>query len=234
MSSKILVIGGNGALGVKVINKLIANNVETVVHYFGKKLRVKNIKHIKIDFNKDTVDFSNYFEEPNSFDGIVFTHTYYYSEPITDISKKNLKKSFKVNYLSPLLLLNYFINSWKQNPSKLRSVVYINTVATKTVSPNEIGYFTMKSAFEVALNSYTRAYSNDTFKIRFNSISPGMMDTPVALNALKERPDVLERIPMKKLTPSDEVANLVFDILFNYPSIVGQNIHINNGRWTGN
>jgi hypothetical protein len=56
------------------------------------------------------------------------------------------------------------------------------------------------------------------------------MDTKMGKETIKNRPDVLDRIPLKKLVGVDEVVKLI-DTVISSPSITGQNFHINNGRF---
>lgn len=90
------------------------------------------------------------------------------------------------------------------------------------------------SAAKGAILSFSRSLALEVApRLRVNSISPGLIDTPLIQPLLKVKGDVLiDSTPLKRLGRPEEVAQLVAYLCSDWSSfITGESIHINGGLY---
>lgn len=90
------------------------------------------------------------------------------------------------------------------------------------------------SAAKGAVLSFSRSLALEVApRLRVNSISPGLIDTPLIQPLLKVKGDVLiDSTPLKRLGKPEEVAQLVAYLCSDWASfITGESIHINGGLY---
>ena len=84
-----------------------------------------------------------------------------------------------------------------------QSPTLILSESPRTASPTEIPYHSAKRAMESAMKSFFREYSSKN--IRFNVISPGLMNTPMGQAVLKIRPNEVDKIPLGRLIRTKDI-----------------------------
>ncbi|MBP9816038.1 SDR family oxidoreductase [Candidatus Woesebacteria bacterium] len=233
---KILVTGASGGLGTKLCEKLLENG-DSVIGFYNANDPVspKNLNHInfqgvKLDFVLTTSPELINPHISKDIDHAIFCHGISMSKDILELTRNDIIYSHQVNFMATFLFAQQLVLKWKNDTAKKdRSLIYISSVATKGGSPDEIAYHSAKRASEAMMLSFARGFTNEA--IRANVISPGLMDTKMGKQTIKNRPDVLDRIPLKKLVEVDEVVRLIETVILS-PSITGQNFHINNGRYS--
>lgn len=233
--SKVLVTGATGGLGRVVVEKFLSEGFSVVgVSINNKSVVDTNRKyaeslgleylHINIDLTKSTIRLDDLLDVEH----VILTHGVNFNANILELKPEIIHESMDVNYVSHFKLAQVAISYWLQNyKEKDNSITYISSVASQCTSPSEVAYHSAKRAMESAMRAFTREFTNET--IRFNVISPGLMDTAMGKETVKNRPDVLDRIPLKMLIPVDEVAEMIIRCVKS-KSLTGQNLQINAGR----
>jgi 3-oxoacyl-[acyl-carrier protein] reductase len=232
---KILVTGASGGLGSK-LSEFFLENGHSVIGFYNTTdpenfswQSHKNFIGVKLDFVLVTNPEPLLAHISSDIDHAIFCHGMNLNKDIFALEKNDIQFSHQVNFISTFILAQQILKKWIDTSAKNdKSLVYIGSVATKGGSPDELAYHSAKRAMESAMLSFARAYPDRN--IRANVISPGLMDTKMGKETIKNRPDVLDRIPLKKLVGVDEVVKLI-DTVISSPSITGQNFHINNGRF---
>ena len=234
---KVLVTGAMGGLGSQLCKYLLDAHCEVVGIYrktdsIEEKLIAENprFKGIELDFTNVTAADKCADIAKNDIDHVVFCHGMNVNKDILTLERSDLIFSLQVNFIATFLIAQQVLARWKEKSSENdRSLTYISSVATKCANPDELAYHSAKRSMEGAMLSF--AYKFAKYNIRANVISPGLMDTKMGHETLKKRPDALKRLLLKKMVSVDEVVILI-DTLMHSQSITGQNIHINNGRYT--
>jgi NAD(P)-dependent dehydrogenase (short-subunit alcohol dehydrogenase family) len=96
-----------------------------------------------------------------------------------DLSRKVFEKVFSVHLYAPNLLTVELIRQRKLGENG--SVVFLSSLAAKSPAKGMMAYAIAKAGLLVSARSLTAEYSAK-FKIRFNSVLPGMIDTPFQLS----------------------------------------------------
>jgi len=231
----VLVTGATGGLGSVTVMKLLDKgydviglsvNYKDVVDELAEyALKVgQSYTHKTMDLTKELPSLDIIMDASH----LVITHGVNFNEDILSLKRGTIETSMNINFISAFEVSQIMIKKWLEfSKNEDNSITYISSVASQCSSPDEVAYHSAKRAMESAMRSFTRAFSNET--IRFNVISPGLMDTAMGKKTAEVRPDVLDRIPLKLLTTTDEVAEMVIRSIES-KALTGQNIQINAGR----
>ncbi|MDQ5981509.1 MAG: 3-oxoacyl-[acyl-carrier protein] reductase [Patescibacteria group bacterium] len=232
MNETVLVTGGNGGLGTVICSSLLDKGYKVIsIGQTGTKLK-PNDNFIHLDIN--LTNFENSLSEISklSFDHLVLAHAMLDSKDFLNLTLEDFIVPIKTNFLSNFVITQYAVKKWlSESKDKVKSnhtITYISTVATKGGTQTEVPYHTTKRAFEGVMLTCAREYSDDG--IRSNVITPGIMDVGLGKNILKQRPDILDRLPISSPSDPKEVADLIL-YLINAKHVTGQNLHVNSGRY---
>lgn len=230
----ILITGASGGLGSQLCENLLSQG-HSVFGFYNTNSPVSTSVLDQNKFHGVKLDFAHivsgeYVSQyiPEDIDHAIFCHGVNIHKNILQLEKEEIIYSHQVNFISTFLFSQQLVQKWQKTSDKDRSLIYISSVATKGGSPDEVAYHSAKRASESAMLAFARGFAD--INIRSNVISPGLMDTKMGKETIKNRPDVLERIPLKKLVGIEEVVSLINTVIQS-PSITGQNFHINNGRY---
>ena len=111
---KILILGGNSDIGIKLLKKLLkTNNFEIHLH-FNKKFLIKNLKKkvklIKIDLNNiNSKTLKQEFD--SNYDIIVNLVGYISNQTFLNFNIKELQKTLKINSIIPLMIIRNSLNN---------------------------------------------------------------------------------------------------------------------------
>lgn len=221
-----LITGVSGGLGSTVAKLLLENNF--IVTGINNTNPVPDGINNHPQFTTINQDFrQNILSTIDTVNCVIICHGKNFITDPLSYSAELMDDSFKINFLSVLQIAQSYIKLWRKQQQS-GHIVYISSVATKLYSPQEIAYHAMKSASESALKGLAREFAAD--RIYINMVSPGLMNTNMGLDVIKNRPDVLTRIPTGSLVNPGDVADMILTILES-TSISGSNIAMNNGRW---
>lgn len=249
-NENILITGSTGGLGSEISKIAISEGYNVIGVNRGKHPKVsKNLiqfaKKNHVSYKNITTDLSNpkrlknqlitnrIISDANKISYAVLCHGANFNYSFHKVSWDTIDESMRINFGASFIFSQYLVNQWiesidlKKFDKKDRCIVYISSVAVKGASPDELAYHSAKSAMMAAMRSFVRQYT--IYGIRFNVISPGLMDTQMGKKTLADRPDILERIPLGHLVGVGEVAREVLFILQS-PSITGVDLDINAGR----
>jgi len=175
----ILILGINGDIGSSIFNKIYNSNYKFYLVYSKKKPKYnhKNIVYFKIDFKNNILN-SNVFKKiiKNKFDVVI--NNVGDSNPyisIFKLQKKDLHKSFNINFFSPFYIISEII---KKNV-KLNKKLKIINISSNTIkflgSKNNFSYYLSKLTLDNALLYFSKHFAEK--KIRVNILRPGLIKT---------------------------------------------------------
>lgn len=113
--------------------------------------------------------------------------------------------------------------------NKFGAVVNISSVTASMGNTGQVNYASSKGA----MNSMTKTFSLEGAErgVRFNTISPGLIDTDMTDTIENDTlQSLISKIPLKRFGKTDEISQAVAFLLSDYASyIIGENININGG-----
>ena len=209
MKKHVLITGASGGLGNILVKHAIKLGY-TVTTHINKNTVEPDILdyHTYVHGHEPhtiTADFSNNpkidIDKLADISSAIICHGKMFTADPLNFDEEAFIKSFKINCLSAIHIAQSLIDTWLKQKHK-GNIVYISSVATRTTAAQEIMYHAAKSATESALSGLSREYAKDGICI--NVIGPGLMDTPMGIDAITKRPDILTRIPTKQPTSTTE------------------------------
>jgi NAD(P)-dependent dehydrogenase (short-subunit alcohol dehydrogenase family) len=149
-------------------------------------------------------------------------------ESFEEISLQSLYKTLHINTIAPFILSQYCINKFFLNKNK-GCIINIGTLWLSKSRPGRTTYSLSKSALESLTRSIAVEYGRNN--IRCNMVSPGFIGTDLTYqnNTQEELDIIIEKVPMKRLGLTKEIADLVVYLSLKNDFITGENIYIDGG-----
>ena len=227
---KLLVTGGTGSIGSSICNYFNNNNCKKIYSTTTNINKIKSdqnyIKFKELDLN----NIENYnLDEILDFDidFLVLNAGLNKDNIFLRMSLDDWNSVINVNLNSSFHLLKHFTKKMVKN--RFGRVVFISSVVAHTGNPGQANYTASKSAISGLVKSLALELS--TRNITVNSVAPGFIKSNMTdkLND-DQKNTILERIPMKKLGDSADIAKAVgFLCSENANYITGQTLHVNGG-----
>ena len=227
---KLLVTGGTGSIGSSICSyfnnmgcKEIHSTTTNLSKITGdqdfikfKELNLNNIENSNLDeiFDID-IDFLVLNAGLNK-DNIFLRMS---SEDWTSVVNVNLNSSFH--------LLKHFVK--KMVKKRFGRIVFISSVVAFTGNPGQVNYTASKAALSGLTKSLALELSSRNITV--NSVAPGFIKSNMTDKLNNDQKNaILDRIPMKRLGDSSEIAKAVgFLCSENADYITGQTLHVNGG-----
>lgn len=236
---KILITGATSGIGLALCKFLLNHNC-TVIAIGRDETKIYDLQNkykLELQFvSLDLTDFSSYSKifdialAGQKLDGFAHCAGIEETLPLKMYDPESIANIFNINVFSGIELLRSF--SKKKYSNDGASVVYISSVMGELGQPGKIGYCSTKSAVLGIVKSSALELAKRRFRV--NSISPGVVNTPMTKKLFSQIEEVnIERI--KQMHPLDigEVEDVVPMIAFllsdNSRWITGQNIKIDGG-----
>jgi len=237
-NKKIFISGGTSGIGSQMVQDFL--NLGSIVFTIGtndKKLdeiknKFKNVKTKKFDLS-DSKNIPKLIEEANEILGgldVVINNA--------GITKDNLairmdedewKKVIEINLNAVFLICKNSIKfMMRQNRG---NIINITSIVAHTGNFGQSNYAAAKSGVIGMTKSFAKEYAKKN--IRFNCISPGLIETRMTdeiNDGFKKK--LVENIPMNRLGSIKDISNCAIFLasdLSNY--ITGETIHVNGGMY---
>ena len=227
---KLLVTGGTGSIGSSICNYFKNNGCKEI---FSTTTNLKKIKSdqdfIKFkELNLENIENSN-LDELFDFDidYLVLNAGLNRDNIFLRMSSDDWNNVINVNLNSSFHLLKHFTK--KMVKRKFGRVVFITSVVAHTGNPGQVNYTASKAGILGMVKSLALELS--TRNITVNCVAPGFIQSNMTdkLND-NQKNAILDKIPMKKLGTSDDIAKAVgFLCSDNADYITGQTLHVNGG-----
>ncbi len=227
---KLLVTGGTGSIGSSICDYFYKNECKEIYS------TTTNINKVKSD--QDYIKFKeldlNNIEKKNlekildfDIDYLILNAGLNRDNIFLRMSLDDWNSVINVNLNSSFHLLKHFTKKMVKN--RFGRVVFISSVVAHTGNPGQVNYTASKAAISGMVKSLALELS--TRNITVNSIAPGFIKSNMTDRLSDDQKNaILDRIPMKKLGDSDDIAKAVgFLCSENANYITGQTLHVNGG-----
>ena len=226
----LLVTGGTGSIGSSICNHFNNNGCKDIystttnlnkvredqAYIKFKEINLNNIENINLD---ELFDFD--------IDFLVLNAGLNKDNIFLRMSSEDWNSVINVNLNSSFHLLKYCVR--KMVKKKFGRIVFISSVVAYTGNPGQANYTASKAAISGLVKSLALELSSRNITV--NSIAPGFISSNMTDKLNDDQKNaILERIPMKKLGNSEDIAKAVgFLCSENANYITGQTLHINGG-----
>jgi 3-oxoacyl-[acyl-carrier protein] reductase len=229
-NKKLFITGGTGSIGASICNYFNDNGCEDIISTTTNLNKItpeqNYIKFKELDLDK--IEYTN-LEEQFDFDTdfLVLNAGLNKDNIFLRMSLDDWKSVLNVNLNSSFYLLKHFVK--KMVKKRFGRIVFISSVVAHTGNPGQVNYTASKAAISGIVKSLALELS--TRNITVNSVAPGFIQSNMTdkLND-EQKSAILDRIPMKKLGESTDIAKAVgFLCSENANYITGQTLHVNGG-----
>ncbi len=227
---KLLVTGGTGSIGDSICNYFNKNGCKEIYSTTTNLNKVKSdqdyIKFKELDLNKiQNLNLDNLFDF--DIDYLVLNAGLNRDNIFLRMSSEDWSNVINVNLNASFYLLKHFTK--KMVKKRFGRIVFISSVVAHTGNAGQVNYTASKAAISGMVKSLALELS--TRNITVNSVAPGFIQSNMTdkLNDIQKKA-ILDRIPMKKLGVSSDIARAVgFLCSENADYITGQTLHVNGG-----
>lgn len=213
MGAKLIITGRNEQRLNETMNSLEGEGHKTVISDISTEEGIKSMISVL-----------------PKLDGVLLAAGIVEMWPVLFATREKFNKIFDTNLFSPIEIVRSIIKKKLYNPGL--SVVAIDSIAgTSDFCPANGIY----GAGKAALSSFLKfvALENASKKIRINTISPGMILTPMHTNGSVEAEkleETVQKIPMKRWGLPEDIAYGVIYLLSDASSyLTGSDIKIDGG-----
>lgn len=204
---KILVTGGSGGIGSKIVDLFKSNNHEVTAP------------------SRLELNLSDNFELQDAEYDIIINNAGI--NPLNYLEESMDNNVLKINYLAPLKIvtqcLPYMVNK------KYGRILNIGSIWIDSSKPKRSSYSASKSALHSLTKSISCEYAK--YNILANTLSPGFIASELTYknNSIDEIKKLEENIPLGRLGLPEEIAKFVYYLTVENSYISGQNIIIDGG-----
>jgi len=154
----------------------------------------------------------------------------------------NWANIIETNLTGTYVFVNETLPYLKNSDCEFKNIIVISSILAHLGVPSCSAYCASKAALLGLVHSWAIEWSQ--FKILVNTISPGWVETEMALARFEDLAQMTKRsvddviasqvalVPLKKMSKPEEVASLIAFLLSDgQNSITGEEIQINNGAY---
>jgi NAD(P)-dependent dehydrogenase (short-subunit alcohol dehydrogenase family) len=228
-----VVFGGSSGIGSAVIDNMKKKSTSKIINVDLKRsdntsISTNIVGNITLPgFRARVCSELSQFNELNC---IIWTLRYREVKGESDV--EILRKAFELEVISLLEIITLLSDQIIKSST---SIVVISSIASTLVSGQNLGYNLVKSTLESLVRSLAVEYGSKS-NVRFNSISPGLLDIPLRSDLYrKNNPSAqhIERacIPRKQPINVSELAELIYFVSTPLSSCInGTNIIADGGE----
>ena len=227
---KLLVTGGTGSIGSSICEYFNNNGCKEIYSTTTNIKKIKpNQEYIKfkeLDLEKiEKVNLDDLFDF--DIDYLILNAGLNRDNIFLRMSLDDWNSVINVNLNSSFHLLKHFVK--KMIKKRFGRLVFISSVVAHTGNPGQVNYTASKAAISGMVKSLALELS--TRNITVNCVAPGFIQSNMTEKLNDDQKNaILERIPMKKLGDSIDIAKAVgFLCSENANYITGQTLHVNGG-----
>ena len=227
---KLLVTGGTGSIGSSIcsyFNNMGCKEIHSTTTNLSKITDDQDFIKFK-ELNLNNIDNTNLDEVFDiDIDFLVLNAGLNKDNIFLRMSSEDWNSVVNVNLNSSFHLLKHFVK--KMVKKRFGRVVFISSVVAFTGNPGQVNYTASKAALSGLTKSLALELSSRNITV--NSVAPGFIKSNMTDKLNNDQKNaILERIPMKRLGDSSEIAKAVgFLCSENADYITGQTLHVNGG-----
>lgn len=216
-----LVTGGSSGIGLAAVNLFLREGAKAVIADMVPPKEETDALYINTDVTssaslKTMVD--KVVTEYGQIDILVANAGIAEKKnPVSELDEDNWRKVIAIDLTGVVLTNKYVVQQMEKQGQG--SVINMSSILGVVGGPDSAAY----SAAKAGVANYTRSQSiNYASKgIRFNSVAPGYVNTPLLATLPKEvRDSMIDKMPIGRLAEPDEIAQVIAFLASDDSSIV--------------
>ncbi|UXR49156.1 elongation factor P 5-aminopentanone reductase [Staphylococcus simulans] len=231
---KALVIGGSGSIGSAIVEQLLSDGYEVIVHYnqsssdqLKAKYESQNVSFVQADLTQD-INMESVFSFIHNLDVLVYAAGRSLYGMFQDMTATDIDACYQLNVKNMMLITRFFLEQLRA--SAQGRILIISSIWGETGASMETVYSAMKAAqigFVKAL-SQELAMTN----ITVNAVTPGMVSGNMADEfEPSELAAIIDELPQQRMVTPDEVAYTCAYLYDKRAQSVTGTIQKVNGGW---
>lgn len=231
---KALVLGGSGTIGSAIVEKLLNENYQVIVHYHSAniddlklKFQNDNVEFIKCDLSKN-INLMEYFGHIKDLDCLIYTSGTALYGMLQDMSDSEIDKSYTLHLRQFIRLSQFFVDILRQ--SENGRIIVISSIWGETGASMETVYSAMKSAQIGFIKALSQELARTTVTV--NAITPGFVSGNMSqVWSEDERQSILEELPQNRMIEPEEVAHVCAFLCHPMSKSITGTVQKINGGW---
>lgn len=231
---KALVIGGSGSIGSAIVEQLLSDGYEVIVHYnqsspdqLKAKYESQNVSFVQADLTQN-INMESVFSFIHNLDVLVYAAGRSLYGMFQDMTATDIDACNQLNVKNMMLITRFFLEQLRA--SAQGRILIISSIWGETGASMETVYSAMKAAqigFVKAL-SQELAMTN----ITVNAVTPGMVSGNMADEfEPSELAAIIDELPQQRMVTPDEVAYTCAYLYDKRAQSVTGTIQKVNGGW---
>lgn len=225
INGKIAIVTGAGGLGAAITEKLMAEGCSVMVADVQPEERFEGwLQEINDKYPAEAcytrTDVSNEGQSNALFDAalmrfgrvdiVVNNAGIWPTAYVKDMTAEAFRKTLDINLIGPFLLCKRMLNYCLEHERKGKIVNLVSQAAFGGSTSGHAHY----AASKAGLVGFTISLAREAapYGINVNAVAPGIMETPMIAESLKDpekKKRYLDRIPLRRIATAEEVARIV-------------------------
>jgi NAD(P)-dependent dehydrogenase (short-subunit alcohol dehydrogenase family) len=220
-----VITGGASGIGLSAVKRFLNEGYKVLILDANKDAgeeAVKNLKSDTCDVNFTHCDITNHTQIETIFQDLLANNQPVHVlvncagispalSPLHQYPVEEWHRTIDINLHGTFYACREFCKLAKMQKIDKGAIVNVASIMGVRASAAQAPYAASKHAVVGLTKSIAQDYA--TINIRANAIGPGVIDTPMNTELMKDdniMQYMLQRIPMNRVATSDEVANLIY------------------------
>ncbi|MBO0387317.1 SDR family oxidoreductase [Staphylococcus simulans] len=231
---KALVIGGSGSIGSAIVEQLLSDGYEVIVHYnqsspdqLKAKYESQNVSFVQADLTQD-INMESVFSFIHNLDVLVYAAGRSLYGMFQDMTATDIDVCYQLNVKNMMLITRFFLEQLRA--SAQGRILIISSIWGETGASMETVY----SAMKAAQIGFVKALSQEVAmtNITVNAVTPGMVSGNMADEfEPSELAAIIDELPQQRMVTPDEVAYTCAYLYDKRAQSVTGTIQKVNGGW---
>ena len=232
---KALVIGGSGSIGSAIVDRLLEDGYEVIIHYnrsdltaLKQKYAHQKVSFVQCDLSQNTSGIMQHFEFIQNLDCLIYAAGQSLYGMVQDMDDTLVDQCYRINVKSLIQLTRGFINQLRK--SNNGRIIVISSIWGETGASMEVVYSTMKAA----QIGFVKALSQELSltNITVNAVAPGFVSGNMADEWSDiERAEIINDLPQQRMVTPEEVSYTCAYLYHPMAQSVTGTVQKVNGGW---
>ena len=209
---KVLILGASSDIGIEVIKEYLLKNYQVYAHFNKNKIFIKsrNLYLLKSDFEKDK-HYSAFINKIKKINFACFVNLIGFvdNKTLEQSNSKNILKSFKINFIYPVLISNLLSKIMMKN--HFGRILHCSSIGVKFGGgDNTYTYSLSKHLLEFIPSYYKKIIKHNVF---YNVLRVGATNTKIHTKIKnKNLNNRIKQIPAQRMASANEIAKYIYFI----------------------